>query len=227
MGFWDFVADIPLDTIVKVGTNIFGANQTSSAQNKASSNAIAATNQATDAQLKAQEEANQILRSQQQMASPGLLQMQKVISQQDRLTPSQQQAIEDARRTTLDSLSGGSLRGSARATTAAVRDVEGRMTGDFLDRNTNKASSAAQSLAGQYFGAGNSIAQNEVNMGSTASQGLIGAGQIDYNNTINQNAITGSAIGDIGGVISDYLKKEINNKRDKQYETIDKGKEAV
>lgn len=230
MGFWDFLTEdfvkSVAPTVINAGVKLYGASQTADAYNKATKDTIAATQKATAANLEAQREANAILKSQQGMASPGLLQLQRTISQQDTLTPAQIQALDDARRTTIDSLSTGGLRGSAAATAATVRKVEGDMRGRFMDTNQNRANSAAGSLAGQYFTAGDKAAQVAVNTGNTISSGLTSVGDLNANNTIRQNAITGTAIGDIGATITDYLKNNINNERDDIYKTVDK-KEVV
>lgn len=213
---WDWVADLA-PTLIETGVKAYGANQKSKGYNQATNTAVASQNAATEREIAAREQANVLLRQQQQMASPGLTALQGVIGRSDQLTPAQIQAMDDARRTTLDSLQGGSLRGSARATAATVADVEGRMRNQMLTQNQQRADNAAGALASQYFSSGNSVANNTAQTGQVASQGLTSIGQLQANNQINQGTINGTAIGDIGAVIADTVKASQNQKRDRAY----------
>lgn len=219
MGMWDWVADMA-PTLIETGVKAYGANQKAKSYNQATDTAVAAQNAATEREIAAREQANILLRQQQQMASPGLTALQSVIGRADQLTPAQVQAIDDARRTTLDSLKGSALRGSARATSATVADTTNRVTNQMLSQNQTRADNAAGSLAGQYFSAGNSVANNTANTGRVASEGLTGVGQLQSNNAINQGTINGTAIGDIGAVIADTVKASQNQKRDSSYKDI-------
>lgn len=219
MGMWDWVVDMA-PTLIETGVKAYGANQKSKAYNAATDTSVAAQQAATEREIAAREQANLILRQQQQAASPGLTALQGVIGRSDQLTSAQIQALDDARRTTLDSLQGGALRGSARATAATIADVDGRIRSQMLSQNQNRADNAAGSLAGQYFSAGNSVANNTIGSGQTASQGLTNIGQLQANNSINQDAINGTAIGDIGAVIADSVKAAQNQKRDSSYKDI-------
>jgi hypothetical protein len=133
--------------------------------------------------------------------------MQGVIGRGTALTPAQQQALDDARRTTIDALQGGDLRGSAGATVAAVRDVEGRMRGDFMSQNQNRADTAATALSGQYFNQGKNSADLDLSRGATVSQGLMSNANVNAANTMGQATIKGQAIGDIGAIIADEAKR--------------------
>lgn len=219
MGMWDWVADLA-PTLIETGVKAYGANQKSKAYNDATATSIAAQEASTERELAAREQANALLRQQQQMASPGLTALQGVIGRSDQLTPAQIQALDEARRTTLDTLQAGSLRGSARATAATVNNVDGTMRNNMLAQNQQRADNAAGSLAGQYFGTGTTIANNTVQSGQTASQGLTNIGQLQSNNSINQGTINGTAIGDIGAVIADTVKASQNQKRDNSYKDI-------
>jgi len=210
--FWDFVP-----TIISAGATLYGAKQASDNNNKAAQQAVAAQQQATAAEQEAIRTAQRNMERQQQMASPGLMALQSVIGRGEQLTPAQILALEDARRTSLDSLQGGSLRGSARATAAVVNDVEGRMRTGFMDSNRSRADQAASNLSGQYFNAGNNISDLNLSAGRSASQGLMNTGDISASNTIGQGRIKGQAIGDVGALIADQLKRSETERRDSSY----------
>ena len=201
--FWDFVP-----TLANVAATAYGAKMASDATKDASKTLTSAQGQATEAELKAIETARQVFAQQQKDASPGLLATQEIIGRGERLTPLQARQIEDTRRRTVDALQGGGLRGSARATVAAVNDVEGRMYDQFLDSNRSRADVAASNLSGQYFNAGKNMGDLDLKTGQSISSGLTTMGDINANTTVGLANTKGQAIGDIAAVIANQFKKD-------------------
>lgn len=200
MSFWSWA--------IPAGLTATGMWLASDANKDAAKITADATNRATDAQLQGIQDATAILQQQQAAASPGLTAMQSMITAGNTLTPAQRTALGDARTTALNQLSNSGLRGSARATSAVVRDVEGRMRNQYLDANQGKADSAAQTLSGQYFNAGNNIANMNVSQGNAVSQGLTTIGNSNANLATSNANIQGKALGDIGAIIADELKDQ-------------------
>lgn len=200
--WWDWAP-----TLLQVGTTIWGASQQANATQAAAQTAANAQNAATQAQL-------DIYNKQQAAASPGLTQMQNIINRGDALTQDQTNSIDKARRTTLDSLRGSGLRGSARATISTVKGVEGDMTNQYLTSNQNRVDSAASGLANQAFASGNNAA-------NAVSSGLTSVGDINASSQLGTANTTGKAIGDIGAIIADEIKN--NQKRDSSYGDTAKG----
>lgn len=216
---WDWVTKLA-PAVISGGATIYGASQAASANKDATRTANAATAAGTKAQTDALMRSEQILREQQAAASPGLMHMQQIVGRGDALTPAQIAALDDARRVSIDALQGGSLRGSARATADTVRKVDGDMRTGFMDSNRNRADSAASGLAGQYFGAGNSIVSQNNQAGQAVSQGLINTGNNNANLVTANAGIQGKAIGDIGAIIADQLKTDASNKRNSSYGNV-------
>lgn len=219
MSSWDWLIKLA-PAVIGAGATMYGASQQSKAQEQAAQGAATAQQQATAAEQESLRIARENMLRQQSAASPGLVGVQQIIGRGEALTPLQEQSLEDARRSTLNTLQGGSLRGSARATAATVADVEGRMKNQFIEMNRNRADQAASNLSGQYFNAGNNVSNLDLKTGASASQGLLGVGNTDYANTLNQGVIKGQAIGDIGAVIADSLKTSQQEKRDSSYEPV-------
>lgn len=213
--YWDW-----LPAAITAGATLWGASQQAKTTEKAANTAAKAQAGATAAEQKAIDVAQGQMRTQQAAASPGLMAIQDVIGRGEGLTPAQELALSDARRTTLDTLQGGSLRGSARATAATVNDVEGRMRTGFMDTNRQRVDQAASNLSGQYFNAGNNIADLSLATGKSASAGLLNTGDINAANTMGQGIIKGQAIGDIGAVIADQMKQNDREKRDSSYKAV-------
>ena len=213
--YWDW-----LPAVITGGATLLGTKMTTDANKAATSTANAGTDAATKAQLESLNRAELILKQQQTAASPGLMRMQQMVGAGDQLTPSQITALEDARRTSLDALKGGSLRGSARATADTVRKVEGDMRNQFLESNRNRSDSAATNLSNQYFSSGNAVANNAVNAGNAVSSGLVSTAGNNANLTTTNSQIQGKAIGDIGAIIADQLKADNQKKRDSSYAPV-------
>lgn len=234
-GFWDDW----LPTILKTAVTVYGAKTSSDTQNKATQQANQATaaatqaitqsnDAATKAYLESIAKATENAEALQGEASPGLVATQDIIGRGEELTPYQIEGLNTARRTTLDALQGGSLRGSARATAETVKDVEGTMRNQYIQQNRNRSDTAAQNLSGQYFNAGNQIANLNTQSGRIASEGLTASGtalansintqgQNTATNTQNQAAIKGTAIGDIASLIADQYKTSRQKEADSAY----------
>lgn len=170
----------------KVGSSLLGTLGSIAANKKATKTATASLVQK-----------QQDLKKLQAAAQPGITQQYNTIARQNVLTPAQQTAINTARDTTLTALNQGGLRGSGRATVAAVKDVEGTLRNQYLDANRTRADSAASSLAGNYFNAGTNAAQVSPQIGETHGT-----------NTLATAIQTGKAIGDIGALIADEQKNK-------------------
>lgn len=232
--FWDFTWKIA-PALITAGTAIYGAKVASDANDKAANQLTQAQAQATQAEQDAvrraeiqTEEARRQFDVMQRQASPGLVAMQNVIGRGDSLTPEQIRAVEDARRTTLDSLSGSGLRGSAAATVAAVRDVEGRMVGDFMDRNRSRIDTAGAALAGEYFNQGKNSSDmllNSSNLaltkGDSAATGIAQQGNINASNTQGQAGIKSDTYGKLAATLAEEIKN--SNKRNSTYQATSSG----
>lgn len=218
MGWFDTVLKIA-PTVIAAGATLYGAKMESDAKKEAANTLSTASSEATDAELAAIAKAEETMLRQQEAASPGLLATQAIIGRGDQLTDEQKRGIADVRKTTLDALQGGSLRGSAGATVAAVRDAEAKTREQYLTANQQRADQAASNLSGQWFNAGNNQANLNLKSGDSVSSGLMDTGNINASSQLGQASTTGQAIGDIGAIIADSLKQEAKKS---SYEKIGK-----
>lgn len=210
-----------LPTLIGAGTTLYGAQLEKEGRQEAARTINAATDKSTAAQLEALDQANQIIQQNRQAASPGLMRMTEIVGRGDQLTPTQVTALDEARRTTLDALQGGSLRGSARATADTVKKVEGDMRNQFIESNRNRADNAASSLSSQYFDAGNKSASIATGTGNAISQGLMTSGNVNAQADLGVNQLQGKALGDIGAIIAGQLKDSANAKRNSSYSKVE------
>ena len=213
--FWDF-----LPTALTIGATLYGADQSSKANTQAANTMAKAQTAGTAAQVDALKLAQHELDVNRTAASPGLLATQEIINRGSRLTPEQELAVTDSRAQALNALKGSSLRGSARATSAVVSDTDQRVRNNFMSQNQNQANSAALGLGGQFFSAGQNLANTAAKTGDVISQGLVNTGDIYGANTIGQGALRGQAIGDVGAVIADTIKDGVKKERDSSYSKV-------
>ncbi len=203
-GFWDF-----LPTALSVAATLYGTKQASDANNKAAQTLSAAQTAGTNAAVAGLNTAKQVTQANQGAASPGLLAEQAIVNRGTTLTPAQEQAVADSRTTAINAMNGTGLRGSARATAATIADVDKRERDNFMQQNQNNANTAAGTLTGDYFNAGNNLATNATNTGAVISQGLTNTGDVNASNQIGQGKMAGQAIGDIGATIANTVKNGI------------------
>lgn len=219
MSFWESI----LTVAIPAAATIYGASLASKSNDKAAQQMTQATQAGTDAQLQGLKIAQKNLEVNRKAASPGLLRIQEVIARGAQLTPEQELAVDDSRREALNALKGSSLRGSGRATSAIVSDVDNRTRTAFMDSNRRAADTAAAGLSGQYFGAGTNIANNATATGNAVSTGLVNTGTIQASNTLGQGALRGQAIGDVGAIIADAAKEQFQEERKRQYDKAPSG----
>lgn len=220
MSFWNFVKDIA-PAALSAGASVYGAAQQNRTTAQAANQANQAAQRAMEAELQALEQANRIAQANQQQASSGVRGLQEQVSRGARLTPEQEMAVEDTRRKTLDALQGGGLRGSARATSAALSDADARTRNNFMTQNQRQSDDAARSLSGQYFNSGSQMINIANNQGQSQSRGLLQQGNNTANATIGTGNTIGRAIGDVGAIASDLVKSEIQKSRDSSYKKVE------
>lgn len=158
----------------------------------------------------------------QQTAAPGVYQQQRAIVEQNVLTPAQKLAIDEARRKAVGALNNSSLRGSGRATVAAVKDVDNTMRTGYMDQNRTRADTAASALSQQYFTAGRDVnTQNAnsatagINAGKAVNTGIVGAAKANSGAVTqvadNDSFTSGKAIRDIAAQIAEENKKHASS----------------
>ena len=201
MSFWDAIPSI-VSGVGTVAGAIIGANANANAADQA----VKGAQLGTKAYQKGAEEARGVLEGVRGETAIGPSYLRRVIASPKTLTPEQQLALERMRRSTLNALHAGGLRGSGRATTAAIRDVEGDFTAKALGQNQARADNAASQFAQPYFTAGSRIADTHTAAGRVAGENLYNAGLINAGSTLATGNLIGSSIGDLAGVLAAQSK---------------------
>ena len=195
-GFWD--------AVIGGAAALFGADLLGESNEEAADIMAGATGEANRITEKylglARGRMDELMR----MGAPGMAYLRSVLaSDEERLTPAQEEVLGRTRESTLASLDRSGLRGSGRATTAALRDVEGGVQNRMVEANRQRKDIAAGNLASSY-GAGATGGAN-VNMG--AAQALagqaMGAGTTAANQATASGQIQADMIGTLGRIFAD------------------------
>jgi len=237
MGFFDSVTDAVssvgkafsggggggsgIGSLLSVGANIAGTVNSIRANNNARDDIRDANKDAR----KAAEEANALMRERNRLAQQQYEQFSQnaapaneyyrrlLATEGGGLTAGQRQELDDVRRSSRNQLASSGLRGSGRATTAALRQVEADTLGRFTQENRARADMAAGNLSDQGFAATDRAQQTGLATAGRIGQGLQNAAATGVDSAYasagagTANArLQGQALGDITSIISSDIK---------------------
>ena len=214
MSLWDAVtsfisSDTPiLGSLISAGGAVASAAISSSANTRAAEIANQGATRQSDAIVAGNRQAQQRFDTIQDQTAPGVSHLRTTaLSSPGQLTPDQQFQLDEARRSSLTALNASDLRGSGRATTAVLKDVESNFRNTAIGQNRQRKDNAANALANQNFGAQTAGANLDAQQGRD-----VGAAQATTGNTnadlVTSNArLSGQALADVSSIISDATKK--------------------
>ena len=215
MGFWNNIKDIVtgaigggdlLGTALQVGGTVVGAKLASDANDKAAEQARIAAQRQAEAIAAGNAAAQARFDAVQQQTAPGLSRLHHVVSNPNTLTPQQQAQLDELRRRTANQLATSSLRGSGRAITQAIKDVEADYMRRALDENARRAHAAAGHLAGPYFNAAGQSAALDTSTGVAQGKAVQASGLTDAGSTLANEQLRGAAMGDVTSLIATTAK---------------------
>lgn len=193
---------------ISAGANIFSAILSIQANKDATQRFLQAQELREQAIREGNQEALALLDGIIEQTAPAIQGLREVAARDPHaLTPGQEIDLADARRTTANRLATTGARGSGRSEVAAIRDVEGRLKGDFVDTNLARQERSLNQLAGQGFAAQRGQASIAAGQGPqiadiTRESGLARAGE-----ELAQGRLRGQAIADIGSVAAEAAKR--------------------
>lgn len=224
MGLGDFLTSIfnssLVNTVLQVGTALYGQSQARKANEKAANIMAAATNKNTEAIQAGAQEAKGIYNAQQLRAAPGTNYLSTVVARNPyELTPEQRAGLDEARRQAQARLAASGLRGAGRAVTASIRNVEGDYTNRAVTSNLGSQQSAANTLATEGFSAGTNEANLVANTGVRVGAGNLSAGETMANQETAGGKVAGSTMGAIASVFAQNQKDRLKEKKVKEQMT--------
>src|SRR5574341_346388 len=163
MGFFDSIGSI-IGAVGTIGGAVIGAQ----ANKKAAKKAAKASAASTAAYREEAKKARDIYGNIQAETAAGPSYLRRIISGSTSLTPAQLAERDELRRSTLNALSAGGLRGSGRAVTAAIRNTESDFTNKAVASNQARADTAADRFAAPYFNAAGDAARTHIGEGAFA-----------------------------------------------------------
>ena len=210
--------------VADTGLNVWSNIAAQRANKQAAQNIADANRQNAEAVSAANQAAQERFERLSADAQPGVTYLKKLTAGDPySLTPGQQQTLEDQRRASANSLARSGLRGSGRAVTAALRDVDSSLRNKFIDSNLTRSDQAAGQLAGMSGTANANAAGYGVNAAESGTGYMpVNArteGQADIANT----QLQGGALADIGSAVSSLIKE---GRKSRYYKDPDQ-KEAV
>lgn len=206
-GAGDFIAPM-----IKVGADLIGGRNARRANDRAiEESQRGAAQRAADIRAgnaRATERLDELIRQ----AAPGTQSLRDAaIADPGDLTPSQQRSLDTTRRNTAATLAASSLRGSGRAITASIRDVEAGAKAGFRDSNQQRADRAAGQLQQQVPGAIQAQAGLDAGTGQAtgfAAQQVGSAGAAGtVANAENRGRTRGRALADISSIALDEIAR--------------------
>lgn len=196
-----------LGSVFDVGSTVAGAYLQTQANKSAAKDIKKAEQERNDLIRQANQQAQQQYADYQARAEPANVYLRRLIATEGGgLTPGQTQELQDVRRSTRNQLASSGLRGSGRATTAALRNVEADTLGRFTEENRTRAQQAANVLGGQGFQATNAGVNAGFNTAQQTGEGLRSIGVTQGSSDIANARLQGQALGDISALIASDIK---------------------
>lgn len=230
MSFFDSFLGVLNSPLLKTGAGILGNYTTQKANVKNTKVFNQQQQAAADARNAAQAQAQQqfvqnqqMFQQNQAMTSPGVAfqQGQVATANSGQLTAAQELALDDARRRSENALAVSGLRGSGRATTGIIKDVEGTLRANFMDQNLQRGQNAASALSQQFFnssqqvaGESDNIARSQVQIGDNQARSLIDQSNASAKNADANTRLKAGMIGsipDMASQVADVAPRAIDS----------------
>jgi hypothetical protein len=193
-------------TLFQAGSSILGGILGSNANKKASKSLSKTEKKKLKLMQRAYSDAKKEYGELKEQAQPAVTRLRQVVAAPNTLSEDQQIELADARRQATNSVNRSGLRGSGRAVTAAIKDVEGDVRRGFMRDNLARADGATSELAQPYFDATGQTANLILNQGQTAANSADAAGQAEAGATLANASLRGQTIGDVSSLIASEVK---------------------
>lgn len=214
MSLWDIVTSFVssntdvLSSAVQGVAAVAGSAIAANANAEAAEIAAQAAQRQTDAINAANAQAQQRFDTIQSQTAPGVSHLRTTaLTAPEQLTPEQRFQLDQTRQEALNSLNASGLRGSGRATTAVLRNVESGFRNTAIGQNRNRQDTAANVLAGQNFNAATAGANAVIGQGRDVAAIEGDIGQTRANLETANARLTGQALADVGSIIADANKR--------------------
>ncbi len=203
-----------LSALFMGGAALLGQSQASKANKRAAEIAAEAERNSTAAIVQGNQQAQARFDQLSTQGQPGMDYLRTVTGADPNvLTPQQQLQMEDLRRASTQQLAASGLRGSGRAVTASLRQVEQAGMGDMIAGNQRRSDAAASQLAG--IGSNSQVAagQTQQATGQAIGQGIQSTGNTLANAELANAGTNASTMGAIASIFANDAKDRAAEKR--------------
>jgi hypothetical protein len=203
-GSWLGLAGKAVDT----GLGLWSNYETQKENEKAASRIVEANERnaaaVEAANLEAQERYEQLAAD----AAPGVTYLKKLAANDPySLTPGQEQFLEQQRRETANALSRSGLRGSGRAVTTALREVDSNSRNNLIDSNLARSDRAASQLSGMSLPANSGAANYGVDAARYGTGAMSENAEVQGASELANDQLSSSGLADISGAVSALIKE--------------------
>ncbi|MAX82414.1 MAG: hypothetical protein CL843_19830 [Crocinitomicaceae bacterium] len=139
------------------------------------------------------------------------------------MTPGQRQSLEDMRRETVNTLARSGLRGSGRAMTAALKEVDSDARNNFINANLARSDQAAGQLSNIATSSNRAAADYGVDAARYGTGNMASAAEVSGSADIANQELGSSGLADVGSTIASLVKEG----RKSRYFTDSKEEEVI
>lgn len=202
-----------LPTVLKGGMDLYSANQTQNANNRAAATAQQGTQAAIDAANQANQQNQAMLAQQRAQTQPGVSYLRGVTGiNPGQLTPGQATGLDIARQQAQTQLATSGLRGAGQAQLDVMRGLDKSYIGDAVAANTARADNAAGTLAGENAAAVPTSAylnqSTAGQVGAAAEKGALFPAQATTGNAAVGAQADGAVASDVNSLLSGSLARQ-------------------
>ncbi|MDG4721146.1 hypothetical protein [Thalassospira aquimaris] len=195
-------------SLADTGLSLYSNRKTQQANDAAADRIVAANQQNADAMEAANLAAQSRFEQLSADAQPGVTYLKKLAAGDPYdLTPGQEQYLSDARRDAVNTLSRSGLRGSGRAVTAALKEVDSDLRNNFINSNLSRGDQAAGQLAGMNSSATRAAADYGIDAARSGTGNLGTSADVAGGAGIANQELGNSGLADVSSTISSLVKE--------------------
>lgn len=195
-------------TVADTALGLYSNRETQKANERAArdiSDAYSRNAEATEAaNLAAQERFERLAAD----GQPGVTYLKRVASSDPYdMTPGQRQSLEEMRRETVNTLARSGLRGSGRAMTAALKEVDSDARNNFINANLARTDQAAGRLSNIATSSNRAAADYGVDAARHGTGNMASAAEVSGSADIANQQVGNSGLADVNSAIASLVKE--------------------
>lgn len=210
---------------VDTGLSLYSGYETKKANEEAARGIVEANNRNAEAVEAANRDAQERFERLAADGQPGVTYLKRLASNDPyQLTPGQEQSLAENRREAVNSLSRSGLRGSGRAVTAALKEVDSDLRNNYVNSNLSRSDQAAGQLAGISTTANRASADYGVDAARYGTGNLASSADVTGGADIANQELGNSGLADINSAVASLVKE---GRKSRYFSSDDTEKEVI